>query len=98
MGRKTACHSQEIQDRDDMDALHRHIDWMMNDSSCSTHRARYALLGYQSRQVEVDDLKGMIALLVVALKRAKDDPLSWKPWDEAEEFISKAEAMIKEDL
>lgn len=54
-------------------------------------------------QEEIDDLKGMIALLVASLKRVSSkyghnedgSPSDWNPWVEAREFIAQAEATLK---
>lgn len=62
-----------------------------------------ALAGFRCRQGEIDDLKGMIALLVASLKHlnfkygCNEDgtPSDWNPWVESREFITQAEAMLK---
>lgn len=59
--------------------------------------------GFVCRQPEIDDLKGMIALLVASLKRVSSKyghdedgmPSDWSAWVEAREFIAEAEAMVK---
>lgn len=57
-----------------------------------------ALAGFRCRQAEVDDLKGMMALLVASLKKTRYNALDIderKSAEEAQEFIAQAEAMLK---
>lgn len=54
-------------------------------------------------QEEIDDLKGMMALLAASLKRVSyryghnedGSPSDWNAWVEAREFIAQAEAMLE---
>lgn len=54
-------------------------------------------------QEEIDDLKGMMALLAASLKRVSSKyghneegmPSDWSAWVEAREFIAQVEDMLK---